>query len=186
MRLKVTKHAPFDLNPLSGNPKAAAVFKEAADILTPKQFWIGTGTMLGLWRAGAFIPYDTDFDFWLIGDKDHPAVPALPSQFRLVRSIDLGPLPMQRAYEKDGVIVDLAFFWRGIDPKYVIHQHDVGAFRMEERLVEPTKYAHYGDAHVLIPNDPEAYLEWWYGPTWRVPSNSKGPAFLDSVCMERT
>ena len=156
MKLRVTKHREFDMNPLASNPASYSVLKEAADILTPKGMWIGAGTLLGLWRDKRLIPHDTDIDFMLIGSKG-AATPTLPPAFEPIRSIDLGPLPMQRAYIKDGVIVDLAFFWEGIDPEHAIHQHDAGRFRLRPDLVEPTIYAHVNDIHMLIPNSPDKW-----------------------------
>lgn len=187
MKLKVVKHAPFDLNPLASNPAAYSVLKEAADILTPKGMWIGAGTMLGLWRDRRLIPHDTDIDFMRIErDDGKTPIPSLPHPFRLVRSIDWGHLPMQRAYEKDGVIVDLAFFHERAGSPFAVHHNDCGHMKLDPEMIEPTVFAHMNDIHMLIPASVEKYLAWWYGPDWRIPKSSKGPAFLDSVCLERT
>ena len=90
---------------------------------------------------------------------------------------------MQRAYMLNETIVDLAFFHDGIEANIGLHVNDVGFIRMPLHLDEQ-RPAVFEGVNVSVPVDIEGWLEWWYGPTWRIPQPSKRPAHYDSVCME--
>jgi len=185
--MQVTQHRRFQMTPhRATNPRDCLAV--AAPFAMKQRMWLGAGTLLGMHRDGGFIPHDTDIDFMRVMDWNEPNDVALPSEeFEPIRTVTHQGRTMQRAYMRDKVIVDFAFFYRGLgsDPDEAIHVHDCGVIRMKVDLAEPVSRGEFEGSEVLLPAKVEPWLEWWYGTTWRVPRTEKTRADLDSVCLER-
>ena len=184
MQLAVKKHREFALSPLGENANVMDVFALAASLLKDRM-WVGAGTLLGIHRGDRIIPWDTDIDFMCVAHPETFGGWKLPAPFELIRTIDWGDFAMQRAYIKDDVIVDLAFFWTGFKDGLAHHVHDCGRIRMDPALAEPAVHFTWKGIDLMAPPDPAKWLAWWYGPQWREPRGSKGASFRDSACLER-
>jgi hypothetical protein len=183
--IKTVKHRPFDLLPLSNGP-AMEVFAEAAKQLERPDVYVDAGTLLGIRRDGKLIPYDTDIDFAVLCYGDRPHDVARLRGWDLVRSVTSGKLVMQQAYAKDGVIVDLYYFWRQDSEVHAINQTEEGIMRVPLGLVEPVRFVDFQGIQITIPRKTDEYLEWRYGPDWRIPTGEKGRWTNQAACLERT
>lgn len=165
--MQVIKHARFNITKLE-NLDPLPVLRDAAKQLQPLGFWVGAGTLLGIIRDGCLIPHDTDLDFMLVPQDKSDAAHVLRGH-ELVREVVHDGLPQQRAYVKDGVIVDLAWFWPNREKTHGWMCHDVGPIRISLDLTFPLQWIEFEGIQLRIPAQPEAWLEDWYGANWRTP-----------------
>jgi len=89
---------------------------------------------------------------------------------------------MQRCYRCDDIVVDLCFFWR--DGDRAVTNYDVGAITIAPHLTHPLQQREFEGATINMPSQPEAWVEWWYGPDWRTP-NPHWRADLETFCLKR-
>lgn len=141
----------------------------------PYQWWVSAGTALGLYRDGDFIQGDTDIDIAAKGyegvDKD--TTEALKG-FELCRTIYHEGKPMQLAFIKDGIILDIYFHWQ--EDNNFVNYGESGKTVIPSRIYNPieieTKYG-----KLPFPNPPEEYFKIRYGDDWQTPQNKK-PIFV--------
>lgn len=183
MRVEVTRHEQFSMTPMRDCEPLPAL-AEASRQLDGFTHFVDAGTLLGIWRDGRLIPHDTDLDFAIVVDWVKPGkVPALKG-IKEVRTITAKGRPMQRAYLHGDVIVDLYYYWTGIEPCVAVNKSDMGTMRMPLELVDFRKAHEFEGVTVQIPQDPDAYLEWRYGSSWRIPARSKQSWSHDAACLE--
>lgn len=175
MRLpRARRVSPYRTTPLGRCADPVGVLAEAAGLLDRQDVMVDAGTLLGLWRDGRLIPHDTDLDFAVIGPVGAATqlAPQLPEPYRLIRTIDHQERPSQRAYMRVDTIVDLYYFWA--DGATAINVSDVGVMRMPLEAVLPLRRWSWRGIGLRVPADPDGYLAWRYGPTWRTPHTAKG------------
>ena len=134
------------------------------DLPTP---FLVSGTLLGLIREGGFISWDKDIDVGIMcANKDADAI-----ELKLrkngnfyVRKVDLTAARI-RLVHTNGTMVDV--FPHYPDPRKKIIWHDGSATRWWNSPFE-LKQAEFIGEKVMIPSDPELYLDENYGD-WRTP-----------------
>lgn len=158
---------------LGNQTNVEGTLKKGTDQLTSYNYWLSSGTALGLYRDGDFIPNDTDIDIGIsVTEGETPILPILEG-FELVRDCYHGGKPMQLAFRdtENGVIFDIYFFYDiGMSASYY-NFCEIGEWfypKMEIKELE-TKYGSYP-----FPSPIETYMERRYGSTWKTPSNKKG------------
>ncbi len=167
--MEVIHHRPFTIKPLNGN--APEVLKQAH--LVDIKYWLGGGTVLGLYRGGDFIAGDTDVDIEVEGyagvDK---YILKTFAHMDLIRTMYLSGRPMQIAFVYKDVIFDVFVLWR--EGESMITHNDCRTMETPGRFYDDletlkTQYGVYP-----APSPIEDYLAARYGAGWRTPSNDKG------------
>jgi hypothetical protein len=168
----------YQTTPL-GQTDPIPAFTAAAALLDRPDVFVDAGTLLGLWRDRRLIPHDTDIDFAILADEDPPELHG----WDLIRTIDHDRRPMQRAYQRDDVIVDLYYYW--LDGDTAVNVSDVGILRLPLEHVRPLQPWRWGGISLRIPARPASYLAWRYGPDWQTPKTAKGRWADDAAPLER-
>lgn len=142
-----------------------------------------SGTLLGLVREGGFIGWDKDIDVGIFcSNEDAPAIEdkIRTNPYFFVRRVDLTAARI-RLVHQNGTMVDV--FPHYPDPKTKVIWHDGSATRWwnDPFDIKPAEFI--GEA-VMIPDDPELYLDKNYGD-WRTPV-SAFDARLDAPNAEVT
>lgn len=133
------------------------------------EWWVSSGTALGLWRDGDFIPTDSDHDVGVMATagQRHLEIDGM----RLARTSDYGDLPTQTAYiDANGCIFDIYYYYSDLMPGHLVSVAEGGTIVKLRRPVR--RYStKYGDLPFLSP--PAEYLAERYGDGWITPSDSK-------------
>ena len=139
--------------------------------------WLDYGTLLGAVREGNFIDHDDDADFSiLIKDKDL-------AREALQKVADENGYDLRSAFLDDGMQLYLSknnalhidvFFWHEEGDyydrnSYVKGTDDNKGKKIPKSWVHPLSYTHMDGAVAPIPNNPEEFLAYRYGDTWREP-----------------
>jgi len=142
---------------------------------------IGAGTLLGLYRDGKLISWDTDVDievyfekFGEIEKKQISDVMRLMelNGFKLIKETYYEAKPQQIAWCRENQFVfDISIFHR--EGERYVCSHDLGD------LVTLKK--HKGDGGLVLGmkthEDKEGYLEYRYGKGWKIPTSSPGKTY---------
>jgi hypothetical protein len=178
--IQVINHPELQIKPL--NEKANAVMNDFARHFTPNTYWLGAGTVLGLYRDNEFIEGDTDIDFSFFGYKTMSKTFAeslcinLP-EYKLVREVYDNDLVQQLCFMKDGVLVDCYYHYDDGN-RYMNHSESGWTFTpknlFDDRKELETKYGWWS-----FPFPIEDYLVLTYGEDWKVPQNKK-PIYRES------
>ena len=162
------------IDALNGN--AGEVMQHFYSKFPPKTMWLGTGTALGLYRDKDFCKGDTDIDFITFGspntDKSYEQylIGSL-YDYKLVRTTYDKDLIQQLCFMKDGVLVDVYYFYDDGN-RYTNHSESGWSFMpkpiFDDRKELSTKYGTY-----YFPHPIEMYLAITYGTDWKVPMASK-------------
>lgn len=166
--LKIINYPELKIKPLKAN--AVQIMHEALALLD-MEYWMSAGTALGLYRDGDFIKGDTDIDIAMKGydgvDKD---ILSKLKDFTIIRSAYWLDMPMQLAFIKDEIIIDIYFHWEEGDN--FVNYNSNGKTIIPKEIYNPvfldTKYG-----KLPFPNTPERYFEIRYGKDWRVPQEKK-------------
>jgi fukutin len=167
---------PFQLKQLKEINEPEKTLIKGCQLLEELEFkyWLSSGTLLGFYREGDFIPTDTDIDVGVhltynaeIAEK----VKAKFADFTLIRTIDHDNKPMQLAYlDNNGAIFDIYFYYEEGDK--LVNHNEEGVMEKPLNIFELAPYeTKYGT--FPAPKDIEAYLVMRYGD-WQTPSNKKG------------
>jgi len=157
------------------------------------EIFINSGTLLGIVRDGAYIPYDDDIDFGLIlrsKDVESAAEEWVGIKDKLIK---------HGIYKRSGIsgmlyktnhigrfTVDIFPAWI-IENSVYVYPHTFGELTRSDLL--PLKKA--GKFGLPIPNNPEKMLKVNYGKRWKIPDpifsfpwksqNKKFTNFIDAV-----
>ena len=150
----------------------AKMFKEVYSIILELKLkaWLTKGTLLGVIRENQFIEGDDDIDIHLF-EKDF-----VDHMYEL-----------KKKFIEQGYIVRLA---EGTNPKMSLFKNGfmVGMVGLKEQgdwLTRPIQkfpkhlflneqYVEFCGLRCLIPSPPEKYLEFVYGPNWKIPDKGIG------------
>jgi hypothetical protein len=169
--MEVINYFKFEMNPLEGKSQYGEVLLEALR-LDGLRWYISSGTALGLYRDGDYIPQDTDIDIGIIAE---PGVNLRQNvinrlEMQLVREITHEGMPMQLAFMHNDIIFDVYFYYIQPDGTFINH-NDQGDM-VKQPFEIRTRDTKYG---VLpFPHPIEDYMVMRYGKDWKIPSNKKG------------
>jgi hypothetical protein len=167
--MEITNHKNFRIKPLNGS--APEVLRQAHRI--GAKWWLGGGTVLGMYRQNDFIPGDTDIDIEVEG---YPGVgDDLRRTFKhmdLIRTVVHSGNIMQIAHTYKDVIFDIYVLWR--DGDFMVNYNDCGTMQTPAKFYDDLAILEtkYGDYPVPMPI--EDYLVVRYGSDWKTPANHKG------------
>ncbi|MBU0580296.1 MAG: LicD family protein, partial [Candidatus Margulisbacteria bacterium] len=136
------------------------------------KYWLDGGTLLGLYRDGSLISYDSDVDLGI-----YSLEPDVPDNYRKFQNIlipaglylktDKGVRKEVRKYETQdkSLHIDLWIFRKRIGFYY--HRAWKGYFIFPKECLDILTTLKIGDNEFSIPNNPELYLTWLYGCEWK-------------------
>lgn len=131
--------------------------------------WLINGTLLGAIRDGALIPYDSDCDIGIMGNK--------PVAIRnsLEQLIGLGFEIVRVTQREQGISlmrndeyidVSLYSFERVFFRRYLVSSWGAAE---PYRMVRDLRTLSFQEHTFLVPARSQQLLEFWYGPSWRNP-----------------
>jgi hypothetical protein len=158
------------------------IFKEGVELIKSLGifYWVSAGTALGLYRNSSLIEEDTDLDIGIYGHdfSDEIEYLFIKHGFIIIRTADkVGP--MQRAFQKDNVIFDIAFYHKDLDGTY-FNSINWGELRKPAKILENFEQITYDGETYNIPQSPE-YFEWRYGKDWRIPKKGFKGIYAEAV-----
>jgi len=138
------------------------ILKEGCSLM--EDYWLASGTMLGLYRERDFIEWDTDLDVETTQPVDVNLF--IANGFHLHRIMDSDRV-YQHAFIKDDVIFDIYYFYRENDE--LINYNDFGVAVQPYDLFFPRGKFEWRGVEWNVPNDIEKYLIFRYGEDWKTP-----------------
>jgi hypothetical protein len=169
-------HFPFNPNdPMpDGAVKVMAVCCEALEQINATHR-LTDGTILGLYRQGAFIPHDNDIDIDILDFKDMDLLQASMKRLgmKLGRKAVYKKQVHQLAYYSSNHIVFDMIFWYS-EGEQIVNYSEEGYKR-----TQPKKYftdldsIKYGEKTYPMPSHIEEWLVLRYGEDWRTPKTYK-------------
>lgn len=155
---------------------------DISSILGPKVY-SDFGTLLGAYRDGGVIKDDMDGDLAILRSDVDDCYRMLQKSLNPDKYIlDRDPLKLKVWVRGTCVGCDIAIY--NIDPTKTVLTRQ--SFTIPYAKVFPLKQITWGQKYlpINIPNDPEWYLEYQYGPTWKVPRpGDKGREAADQKKM---
>lgn len=167
---------------------------------TIPNWWIGVGTALGFARENNFVAGDTDIDVRMGLDyKDNRAAFDAAATlvqlferhgFRLMRESHWDGRPMQTAFadlDNHEVIFDIYYFYAGISEGRYVNANENGYRRKPRHLIDNKRtrfWPGYASIKINVPHPVEDYLEWRFGPEWRIPKKNSELGPIDNRCIE--
>ena len=143
--------------------------------------YIVGGTLLGAMRSGTLLPHDDDIDFAFLCEKSHPEDVSLVS-FELERQLRSAGYTVVRHshahleivyFTDEGSIdyyIDIFTGYHSADGLY--NQPFALRGTLDRRDLVPTRPIEVAGVSLPGPASPEAWLEYAYGPNWRIPDPS--------------
>lgn len=193
--LVITCYQPLKIEPLSGKQPDKPLAR-AFPAITGLGFkaWLSAGTALGFYRDGGFIPHDTDLDIgvyalWMDQTLPHRIAVLVSTLVSLgfspLLSVYHANQPMQLAfYDEQKIIIDLNFFYEGIENGILVNCGTGGILRKPVRFAQTESWEHLGIVYQL-PTPIEEYLLLRFGPDWRTPKTKKDPWIEEAPNLER-
>ena len=153
--------------------QAYIVLEEVTQYLAAYTFFMDAGSLLGIHRNGDFIDHDTDIDFAIVMNPNDRMIFPTPD-WKLIAVWNYRNLPMQRAYEYKGVIIDFYFYYSNLEEGLIVNHNDHGVLKLKVEDALPTSTIEFMGHPIRMPNSPENVILSEYGKNWKTPLTSKG------------
>ena len=150
----------------------AKIFKEVYSITLELSIkaWVVAGTLLGVIRENQFIEGDGDIDFHMFEKDFVDHMQELKIKFieqgYIVRLVE-GKNPKMSLFKHGFMVGMVGLKEQGDWLTRPIHKYPKHLFLNEQ-------YVEFCGLRCLIPSPPEKYLEFVYGPSWKIPDKGIG------------
>lgn len=165
----------FDVSePLPANAISTLVCAAAALRKSGITAIVAEGTLLGLVRDGALIAHDTDLDLYVIGTSTaSKIVQCLEAEgWTVGQHARIGSVSSHiTLFDSERVLLDLTLFEHIGDLLMSFKERDGYLAIDAEIVLPPTSLP--GFSNLMMPSQPEAFLQAYYGSDWRVPKSNK-------------
>ena len=131
------------------------------------RFWFMFGTFLGIYRGGELIEGDNDIDL-AIFSEDVKLISSCEESLAK-KGFEMMVDPYDVIIYRDGEHVDLYKFRREGDNR--LYQTNC-LYAISADDFEKPNYINFLGQEWRILNNPEVWIEYIYGPTWRIPNSS--------------
>jgi hypothetical protein len=140
-----------------------------------KQYWLSSGTALGMFRDNDFTQGDTDIDYGILGYegirddilewfKDYP-------NCELLQDVIYCDRPQQISFIKDGIIFEFVVYW--LDGSNYIQVSTHGRQSMPKEVFERFKTIECKYGKFPLPEDNNTYFQHKIGNDWETPKQTK-------------
>jgi hypothetical protein len=144
---------------------------------------LDAGSVLGLHRerfSHDWLRHDTDHDIMLVGGIELAVklkATFLSKGFQVLREYAKFSRPTQLCFQKDGIWVDFYFWFENpAEDGMLVTETEHGQLTSLKRFWDNRKQVSLGSSSYYVPGPSvEEYLQFRFGPDWRVPSKTKSP-----------
>ena len=163
-------------------------------------WWLGVGTVLGMYRDQGFLPWETDVDIRVLLNFNKPfeakeradniAASLQNKGFELCRELYWKGRPMQYAFldlNNNNAILDIYFFYKGYKAFHLINCNHESFRAKPSYLVSLRKCLSWPgepDLEVFVPWPTQNYLCWRFGPEWNIPKTPDALGAIDNTCLK--
>ena len=175
--MKVVEYRPIarGFKALGEGPHLAEILRAGLTSLKDLPLWVSSGTLLGLYRDGRFIPSDTDIDVGVRVESDiypEDIISAL-SPMKLHRQLTWNGRVQQLAFiAEPDTVFDVYFYYPEGDR--LTNHNTCCVLDKPADLFLPIIQWTSPVGVIPAPNNLEVYCKMRYGPTWKTPSCKKG------------
>jgi hypothetical protein len=160
----------FNLVPLPTH--AWEVLREGVNKLR-MEYWLTTGTLLGLYRDGKLIPRDTDLDVAVKGYEHIWAdLVTRLSGFEVIRVVINHDKLQQIAFKRRDVIFDVFVYWARPNAEIYSNYGAAGRLDIPREVLGDLADLNTRYGLFTVPMNSDRYLTGLYGD-WRVPRDAK-------------
>lgn len=169
MNIFHTRDFPFDK---LGDKPAGELLVHAGTLLEDAgiDYWLSSGTMLGIYRDGGPIKEDTDLDVGVSMETPAKAIRDALKGYELVQiAVHCGKI-QQVVFMYEDVIFDVCFY----DQVNGVYENwnQYGLMRKPCELIDQRGTVIFQEHEFSCPKAPD-YLEWRYGEDWETPKGNE-------------
>jgi len=128
-------------------------------------FWLWGGTLLGIYRDKGLMPWDEDIDLAVYAE-DVEKISRCNDKF-MERGLELGTDTNEMVLYRDGEHADLDLFRRSGGKRIGLN----GSYEFDISSFETPNWVEFLGKSWRIFADPERWLQYMYGPDWRIPQS---------------
>jgi hypothetical protein len=136
------------------------------------QYWLSSGTALGMFRDNDFTERDTDIDYGMLGYEGiREDILSWFDDCELIQDVFYNGRPQQVSFIKDGIIFEFVIYWLEGNEYVQVSIH--GRQSMPKEVFERFKTIECKYGKFPLPEDHNTYFQRKIGDDWEIPKQSR-------------